>query len=79
MCLEYYMCEKIFSWEVQMLKEVTTEYFHIRKLCEEQYPDCMTNMKLKVCLVSLLMLFLQNQHTQFLYCKYNAEYFCKKY
>jgi hypothetical protein len=46
--LEYYMCEKMFSWEVEILKEVTAEYFRLRQQCEEEYPDCLTNIKLKV-------------------------------
>jgi hypothetical protein len=42
------MCERIFSWEADLLKEVTAEFFLLRKQCEEQYPECITNMKPKV-------------------------------
>jgi hypothetical protein len=42
------MCEKLFSWEAELLKEVTAEYFLLRKQCEELYPDCVTNKKPKV-------------------------------
>jgi hypothetical protein len=44
------MCEKLFSWETELLKEVTAEFFLLRKQCEDRYPDCITNMKLKVSL-----------------------------
>jgi hypothetical protein len=46
--LEYYLCEKIYSWETDLLKEVTADYFQLRERCEEQFPDCVTSLKPKV-------------------------------
>ena len=48
---EYYLCEKIFSWEAEMLRDVTAEYFQLRKQCEDLYPDCVTKVKPKVTVV----------------------------
>jgi hypothetical protein len=48
MFLEYYLCEKLFSWEADLLKEVTVEYFTLRKQCEELFPDCVSSTKPKV-------------------------------
>jgi hypothetical protein len=43
------LSEKFFSWEAELLKEVTAEYFMLRDRCEQMYPDCVTNKKPKVC------------------------------
>jgi hypothetical protein len=42
------LCEKIFSWEADLLTDITAEYFQLRKQCMDQYPDCMTKIKPKV-------------------------------
>jgi hypothetical protein len=45
------MCDKLFSWEAALPKEVTVEYFTLRKQCEELYPDCVSSTKPKVNII----------------------------
>lgn len=44
---EFYLSEKIFDWEVEVLESNTAEYFAVREKCMDQYPHCFTPTKPK--------------------------------
>lgn len=44
---EYFLAEKISDWEVFVLKDVTVEYYTLRKKCMELYPECFVSIKPK--------------------------------
>lgn len=44
---EFYLAEKVFDWELDILTELTADYFEIRQECLKAYPSCFKSIKPK--------------------------------
>jgi hypothetical protein len=44
---EFYLSEKIMAWELDVLEELTVEFFELRAECDRQFPACFTSIKPK--------------------------------